>query len=136
MDDNMNRGRTEKGNGRNAVTVGIETAGAPWTRGSGKLIIACRLTPRGGRNAIDGAAQLADGSRVLHARVREPPEDGRANRALCALLALTLDVSISSVMIVAGGRGRAKRVAVSGDPEILVERLRALLAFSPPLTPK
>ena len=118
------------------MTADIETAGAPWMRGSGELIVACRLTPRGGRDAIDGALELGDGSRVLQARVREPPEKGRANRALCALLASTLQVPISSVTIVAGAGARLKRVAVRGDPELLIGRLRALPAFNPPVTPK
>jgi len=122
----MNRLRTRNRNGRDLVTADIAT-GAPWTPRSGELIIVCRLTPRGGREAIEGVAELADGSRVLQARVREPPEDGRANRALCALLAAQLCIHASSVSIAAGAGGRVKRVAVTGDHAILIERLRALL---------
>jgi hypothetical protein len=43
--------------------------------------------PSGGRDAIDGVAELADGTRVLAARVRSAPKGGEANRALCALVA-------------------------------------------------
>ncbi len=130
----MNRRRAENGNDRGPASEAaaspncyIEAAAAPWTRKPGEIVIACRLTPKGGREAIEGVAALADGSRVLLARVREPPENGRANRALCALLASALHVPSSSVTIVGGAKGRAKRVAVTGDPEVLLERLSALL---------
>jgi uncharacterized protein YggU (UPF0235/DUF167 family) len=99
---------------------------APWTAGAAGVIVECRLTPKGGRDAIKGVATLADGSRVLLARVRAAPEDGRANRALCALLATALGVPPSRVTIFAGAKGRSKRVAVEGEPEILIERLRTL----------
>ena len=63
----------------------------PWRATLDGVVVACRLTPKGGRDAIDGVARLADGTSVLLARVRAAPEDGRANEALCALLAAKLD---------------------------------------------
>jgi uncharacterized protein len=134
----MNRRRTGNGNDRGLApgraidgragspSGDPKVADAPWARKTDEVVVACRLTPKGGQDAIEGVAALADGSRVLLARVREPPEDGRANRALCALLASALRVPSSSVTVVAGAKGRSKRVAVAGDPEVLLERLRAL----------
>ena len=98
----------------------------PWRVTPGGVVIACRLTPKGGRDAIEGTARLSDGASVLVARVRDAPEEGRANDALCALLAKTLDVSHSRVTLVSGGKSRLKQIAVDGDPETLVARLRAL----------
>jgi len=98
----------------------------PWRATPDGVVVACRLTPKGGRDAIAGAATLSDGTAVLLARVREPPEDGRANAALCALLAKTLDAPTSRVRLTAGAKGRLKQVAVSGDPGALIARLRAL----------
>ena len=46
------------------------------------------LTPRGGRDAIDGIEQRADGQCVLKARVRAAAIEGEANAALVALLAI------------------------------------------------
>jgi uncharacterized protein YggU (UPF0235/DUF167 family) len=89
-------------------------------------VVACRLTPKDPRDAIDGVSRLADGTSVLLARVRSPPEDGRANEALCALLAAKLDAPVSRVRLAAGARSRLKQVGVGGDPEALIARLRTL----------
>jgi hypothetical protein len=97
--------------------------GAPPREG---VIVSCRLTPKGGRDAIDGVAQLADGSSVLAARVRRAPQGGDANHALCALLADRLGAPTSNARIVAGSKSRLKQVAISGDPAALVARLEAL----------
>ena len=98
----------------------------PWRATLDGVMIACRLTPKGGRDAIDGVARLSDGTSVLLARVRSAPEDGRANEALCALLAAKLDAPPSRVRLTAGARSRLKQVTVSGDPDALIARLRAL----------
>lgn len=98
----------------------------PWLTNPTGVVVTCRLTPKGGRDAIEGVAALADGTHVLLARVRAAAEDGRANRALCELLASALGVSISRVSIAAGGKSRIKRVAVVGDPKTLIDRLCAL----------
>ena len=37
----------------------------PWTVAAGGLAVVVRLTPRGGRDAIDGIEQRADGQSVL-----------------------------------------------------------------------
>ncbi len=55
-----------------------------------------------------------------------PPENGRANDALCALLAAKLGARPSRVALAAGAKSRLKQVAVSGDPEALLARLRTL----------
>ena len=55
---------------------------------------------------------MADGS--LKLRVSEPPEDGRANRAVVALLAATLGVREAAVRVVRGQSSRGKTVEVEG----------------------
>jgi uncharacterized protein YggU (UPF0235/DUF167 family) len=99
---------------------------APWRATRDGVVVACRLTPKGGRDAIEGAARLADGTSVLLARVRAAPEDGRANEALCALIAARLDLPTSRVRLAAGAKSRLKQVAIAGDPEALIARLRTL----------
>ncbi len=98
----------------------------PWRATLDGVLIACRLTPKGGRDAIDGVATLSDGMRVLLVRVRAAPEDGRANEALCKLIAAKLGVAASKVRLVAGAKSRLKQVAVTGEPGALTVRLSEL----------
>jgi uncharacterized protein YggU (UPF0235/DUF167 family) len=85
--------------------------------------ITVRLTPRGGRNAIEGFG--ADGR--LRVRVAAPPADGAANEAQVRLLADTLGVPASHVTIVAGASARLKLIEVAGwDDGALRDHLRAL----------
>jgi uncharacterized protein YggU (UPF0235/DUF167 family) len=100
--------------------------GGPWRRTPEGVIVSCRLTPKGGRDAIDGIARLSDGTVVLLARVRSAPQDGEANEALCALLADRLGAPASRARLVAVAKSRLKQVAISGDPATLISRLEAL----------
>jgi uncharacterized protein len=99
-----------------------------WRATRDGVVVSCRLTPKGGRDAIDGVVQLADGSSMLAARVRRAPQGDEANHALCALLAERLNVPASGARIVAGYRSRLKQVTVSGDPAALIARLESLSA--------
>lgn len=89
-----------------------------------------RLTPKGGRDAVEGWDAASDGSQHLKARVRAVPEDGKANQALVELLAKTLAVPKSSVTIAAGATARLKRIEIAeskiSGPADLAARLEAL----------
>ena len=99
-----------------------------WRIGAGHVVLTVRLTPRAGRDWIEGIATLSDGRRVVAARVRAVPDRGAANQALIALLAKALDVPKSAVAIVAGNTARLKQVRVDGNPQELTRRLGALSA--------
>jgi uncharacterized protein (TIGR00251 family) len=101
----------------------------PWTALPGGLALSLRLTPKGGRDAIDGVARLADGRSVLKVRVRAPASDGAANAALVALLARALRTAPRTVRIVAGASGRRKQVTVEGDAASLAAALEKSLAI-------
>jgi uncharacterized protein YggU (UPF0235/DUF167 family) len=80
---------------------------------------AVRLMPRGGLDRVDGVS--VEG--VLQARVAAPAVGGAANAALVHLLAEELDVSRSSVQLVAGASGRHKLIIVDGvTPEYVASR--------------
>jgi uncharacterized protein YggU (UPF0235/DUF167 family) len=79
------------------------------------VIVAVRLTPKAGRDALDGVGRLADGSEVAMARVRALPAKGAANGALVVLLAKALKIPRQSVTIVSGTGARLKRVRIAGD---------------------
>ena len=95
----------------------------PWREERDGLVLRVRLTPRGGRDALEGTEILADGLAVLKARVRAAPEKGLANAALEKLLADALGVPKSSVSVVAGGTSRIKTVKISGEPHRLTSVL-------------
>jgi len=86
-------------------------------------MIAVRLTPKGGRDAIDGVAQLADGQAVLKVRVRSAPTEGEANAALVKLIARSLGIAPRAVELAAGAAARLKRLRITGDPASLVAKL-------------
>jgi uncharacterized protein YggU (UPF0235/DUF167 family) len=71
--------------------------------------VTVRLTPRGGRDKLEGWRDD-----VLLARVAAPPAGGAANEALVRLLARTLDIAPSSVRIARGDTARIKTVIIQG----------------------
>ena len=75
----------------------------------GVVAFAVRVTPRASRDAIEGEYQGA-----LKVRLTAPPVEDRANEALRRLLADRLNVPVSAVKIVAGGKSRMKRLEVAG----------------------
>ncbi len=91
------------------------------------IVLTVRLTPRGGRDALDGVAIDAAGRAMLRARVSAPPEDGAANTALLALLADELGIAKKALTLAGGTTQRVKRVHIAGDPTALTTRMRQLL---------
>ncbi|HWU80736.1 MAG TPA: DUF167 family protein [Caulobacter sp.] len=77
-------------------------------------VLAVRLTPRGGRDAVDGWALDADGRPYLKVRVASPPVDGAANAALLAFMAKSLKIPRSAVRLAAGDTARLKRLELEG----------------------
>jgi uncharacterized protein (TIGR00251 family) len=98
----------------------------PWTASADGLVVTVRLTPKGGRDSIDGIAQLSDGSSVLKARVAAAPAEGEANDALIRLLARRLRVAPRDVTLVAGATSRIKRLLIKGDAGALTAALAEL----------
>jgi uncharacterized protein YggU (UPF0235/DUF167 family) len=95
----------------------------PWSSAANGIVLTVRLTPRGGRDALEGVAQLADGASVLKARVRAAPSAGEANAALVRLLAGALGVAARDVSLIAGDTARRKRVKIVGDRAALAAAL-------------
>lgn len=87
------------------------------------LRLAVRLTPNGGRDAVEGFETDAAGERWLKARVRAVPEDGKANKALIELLAKTLKLPKSAISFVSGEISRKKILRIEADPEDVMTKL-------------
>jgi hypothetical protein len=79
--------------------------------------ISVTVSPGASRTELVG--RHGDGWR---ARIAAPPERGRANKALVELLAVTLEVPVSSLRIVAGRSERVKVVEVADLETVEVER--------------
>lgn len=111
----------------------VSACKVPWSLRRGGLALDVRLTPKGGRDAIDGIEQTAEGRSVLKIRVRAVPEAGAANAALIKLLAETCDIPARAISLESGATARLKRLSVKGDGEALAARLAALFGLVPPL---
>jgi uncharacterized protein YggU (UPF0235/DUF167 family) len=103
-------------------------AALPWSAVAGGVALAVRLTPKGGRDQIDGIALLADGRNVLKVRVAAAPSEGAANAALVRLLATAVGVPPRDVALAAGATARIKRLTISGDPPTLIAALEKFAA--------
>jgi hypothetical protein len=82
-----------------------------------------RVQPRARRDRIDGLVAEADGGIAVKLAVSAPPEDGKANAAVIALLAREWGVAKSALDVVAGVADRRKVVHVRGSPAELAARL-------------
>ena len=90
------------------------------------LRLAVRLTPKAGRDGIEGLKPTADGSVELAVKVTAVPENGKANDALLRLLAKRLKLPVSSLQLVAGATDRHKQILIGGDAAVLDSALSAL----------
>jgi uncharacterized protein len=102
-------------------------AARPWVLTTGDVGLAVRLTPKGGRDAIDGMQVLADGRSALMVRVRAAPANGEANTALIRLVAKAVGVPPRDVVLVSGATGRLKRLMISGDGAALLAALEKIV---------
>ena len=100
----------------------------PWRTSTGGISVALRVTPRGGRDDIDGVVTLAGGRSVVKVRVRAVAEGGEANRAVTELLAKALRVPKAKVRLLSGATSRMKQIAIDGDSAKLGEALRVLIS--------
>lgn len=71
--------------------------------------ITVRVTPRSGRDSIEAGA-----GGVVLVRVTAAPDDGKANTAVCKVLAQALGVPKSAVTVVRGHTARTKQLVIDG----------------------
>jgi len=72
-------------------------------------VLCIRVVPNASRNSVDGAV-----GETLKIRLRAPPVEGKANKALVAILAERLGVREREIILLAGETARTKRVLVKG----------------------
>jgi len=62
------------------------------------------------------------GDGILLARVTAPPVEGRANKALCQMIAKRIGIAPSKVSVVKGEKSRNKIVRVKGVSAMALEQ--------------
>lgn len=91
-----------------------------------------KVTPKGGRNCI---LPYVEGDEAIKLKVAVPPEEGKANAAVIALLASEFSIAKSRITILSGTQARQKQVGITlqSDPELdaLVIKLGQLLQATP-----
>ncbi len=92
------------------------------------IVIAVRLTPRSGADAVSGIEDTGGSPPVLRARVRTAPEDGKANAAVTALLADWMDEPKTRAELISGGRSQLKQILIRGEAGVLLDKLAARVA--------
>lgn len=94
------------------------------------MVLAVFVQPRAARDAIGGEYRGA-----LKIKTRALPADGKANAAICVLIAEWLDVPKSSVAVVSGHSSRAKRVSIGGVSQAELQKAVQLVLSSGPHEP-
>jgi uncharacterized protein YggU (UPF0235/DUF167 family) len=81
--------------------------------------VTVRATPRSARDSIEAGA-----GGVFVVRVTAPPDEGKANAAVCRLVAAALGVPKSAVTVARGRSARTKTLQVEGlSDEEVADRL-------------
>ena len=89
----------------------------------GAIQFAVRVSPRASRQAVEGVAVEADGAKLLQIAVSAPPEDGKANEAVLAVLARSIGIARSRLSLVSGLSARRKVVRLVDADASLLTRL-------------
>lgn len=90
------------------------------------LTLAVKAVPGASRDQIAGGLDHPSGRR-LKVRVAAPPEGGKANKAIIALLARELGCRAADITVLHGGSGPEKTLAFA-DGSVTQAQLDALLA--------
>lgn len=101
---------------------------SPFVRQPDRLQLRVRVTPRASADRIGAVVADESGEGWLQVAVTAVPEDGKANKAVIALLAKRWKLPKSSLEVVRGATDRRKTLDIADpDPAALQARLEALI---------
>ncbi len=99
---------------------------------NGSLTLHIRAAPGARREGVGGVWTDGRGLARLVVRVAEPPEDGKANKAVCAAVAAALGLPKSAIAVTAGEKSRLKTLMINtADIAVLKARLDMLMKEAP-----
>jgi uncharacterized protein len=107
---------------RNSAVTESSALTAFWRTLPDGVSVTVKVQPKSRRPGIQGRTISARGP-CLRIGVTEAAEDGRANRAACAVLAQALHVAAAAVAVTIGQTSRDKTLHVAGDAAFLTARL-------------
>ena len=90
-----------------------------------------RVKPGASRLAVLGRTHLAEDLEAVALAISAPPEGGKANEAVVALLAKAWRIPKSRILIVAGATARTNTIEIAGDVADVSATLGAWLASLP-----
>ena len=94
------------------------------------LMVTVRLAPKASRNAVAGIDATESGDFCLKVMVTAVPEDGKANAALCKLLAKTWKLTPGRLQVASGATSRRKQLLITeGDSDLKVRLDQWLAEF-------
>ena len=79
------------------------------TQKDGSILLWIKAVPGASRDQIAGV--LSDRLKI---RVAAPPENGKANKAICALLAKTIGIKVNQIEIHSGQSNPEKIIRITG----------------------
>ena len=82
-----------------------------------KNIINVHVTPKSGRDVLCGIEADQSGNALLKIKVTAAPDGGKANVAVCNLIAKSIKVGKSFVSIKRGHKSRYKQIEIDCDRE-------------------
>lgn len=95
------------------------------------ILLRIKALPGAQSDCLREVREFPDGERLV-LTVRAVPDKGKANTAICKLLALELELAKSRLAVVSGSTGRLKTVAMSAEnsdeAKIIMKRLEKIRA--------
>ncbi len=98
-----------------------------WRKVRDGILLDVRVTPKSAATRLAGLHTAADGAVSLAVKVTAPPDKGKANAAVIALLARAIGQPKSALSLASGETGRRKTVHISGDPDGLAAEIDTLV---------
>ena len=104
-----------------------------WRERDDGISLDLRVTPGARQAGIRGVQDVGEGRVALAVAVRAKAQDGKANKAVIALIANAIGIAPARISLLTGASARLKSLHLAGDPQSLARSVSALLAPREPI---